>query len=144
MKCALYMCFHSTISIQIKCKKQTDRLWANTYIGLSVFLIDLVDHNWSCSQQQQNCNWHNDRVISGVKMRDDEVNEVWMLQWWQRDPAWCTPVLMDVLGHPEKWCMFGTPYLILPICCNQMDLNLGNVKATAVFLHLAHFDVVVQ
>jgi len=49
-----------------------------------------------------------------------------------------------VLGHPEKQCTFRPPYLISPTHWHQLGLNLANLEATAIFLQLVHFDVVVQ
>ena len=68
---------------------------------------------------------------------------MWLLQSWQCDPVWYAPFLTDHLGHPKKRCWFGTLYSILRTCCNQMDLDLANLKAAAV-LRLACFNVVVQ
>ena len=83
-----------SISMRIKCKKTG---------------VDLLAHNWSCSQQlaaksllaqckSQLYDVNNVQRCPWCTLSDD-VND---MQWRRRNPAWRAPFLINVLGHPEK------------------------------------------
>ena len=129
--CALRVLWH-TLVIQIKCKK-----------------TDLLAPNWSCSQQQRQkslstqCQSQKRWLkCPALALTHAKRQMRPMMHGCSNDRLLPCSVFV-VLGYPQKWCAFAITYIILPTRSNQLYLNPANLKATAAFLHLVCFDVVV-